>query len=122
MLRIKRHLFTAFGFMFLAIAVLGFIFPLLPGTPFLILAAYCLSKGSNRFHDWLISHRWFGPPIRNWREHHAIALRHKVTATGMMAISCAALFTRPQLPPAAKAGFGIFVVCLMAAIWSRKSR
>ena len=62
------------------IGVVGVVVPLLPTTPFLILAAYCFSRGSRRLHAWLIDHRTFGPPIRDWREHRAISRKAKFSA------------------------------------------
>ena len=75
-----RRLWTLLGAIALALGAIGVLVPLLPTTPFLILAAYCFSRGSQRLHDWLIDHRVFGPPIRNWREHRAIATKAKLSA------------------------------------------
>lgn len=76
----RRHLWTTFGAIALALGAIGVLVPLLPTTPFLILAAYFFSRGSQRLHDWLIDHRVFGPPIRNWREHRAISTKAKLSA------------------------------------------
>lgn len=46
----------------------GIVLPLVPTTPFLLLAAACFAKSSDRFHAWLLAHRRFGPVIRNYRE------------------------------------------------------
>jgi uncharacterized membrane protein YbaN (DUF454 family) len=51
--------------------------PLLPTTPFLLLAAFVFSKGSPRLHHWLIAHRTFGPIIQEWQQHRVIPLRVK---------------------------------------------
>ena len=76
----RRHFWTMLGAIALALGAVGILVPLLPTTPFLILAAYFFSRGSQRLHDWLIGHRVFGPPIRNWREHRAIATKAKLSA------------------------------------------
>jgi len=60
------------------LATAGVFLPLLPATPFLLLAAACFVRSSDRLHRWLLSHRWFGPYIRNYREHRAITPRAKV--------------------------------------------
>lgn len=57
--------------------ILGIILPLLPTTPFLLLAAFCFARGSERLHHWLISHKVLGPPIRDWENHGAISSRAK---------------------------------------------
>jgi len=62
----------------LGLGALGVVLPLLPTTPFLLLAAACFFRSSDRLYDWLMRHRWFGPYIRNYREHRAIALGAKV--------------------------------------------
>lgn len=63
-----------------ALGIIGIFLPLLPTTPFLLLAAACFVRSSDRAYRWLINHPWFGNYIRNYREHRAIPLRTKVTA------------------------------------------
>ena len=82
----RRHLWMALGWTALGLGVLGILLPLLPTTPFLILAAYFFSRGSKRLHAWLLSHRVFGPPIENWRTHRAISAKAKLTALAAMAL------------------------------------
>jgi hypothetical protein len=65
------------------------ILPLLPTTPFALLAAWCFAQSSERLHDWLVGHDVFGPLIRNWRENGAIAPRAKVVATAMIVAAIA---------------------------------
>ena len=62
------------------VGVIGIFVPLMPTTSFMILAAWCFARSSKRTEAWLLQHRVFGPPILAWREHGAIARRHKITA------------------------------------------
>ncbi len=75
---IKKWSLIAAGTLSLSIGVLGIFLPLLPTTVFLLIAAACYARSSDRLYDWLLAHRWFGPYIRNWREHKAIPVKSKV--------------------------------------------
>lgn len=79
-----RFAWRAAGALALLLGIIGIALPLLPTTPFLILAAFCFSRGSQRLHDWLLSHPRFGPPIRDWREHGAISRKGKALAVVAM--------------------------------------
>ena len=86
---VRRHLWMALGWAALGLGVLGIVVPLLPTTPFLILAAYFFSQGSRRLHAWLLNHRVFGPPIENWRRHRALSTGAKLAALAAMALMLA---------------------------------
>ncbi len=68
------------GSIALVLGLIGIALPLLPTTPFLLLAAFCFSRGSRKLHNWLINHPRLGPPIHEWREHGAISRRGKILA------------------------------------------
>ena len=80
-----RALWLMAGFLFLGLGLLGVVLPVLPTTPFLLLAAGCFAKSSPRLHRWLVTHPTFGPPIRNWEENGAISRKAKRLAVGSMA-------------------------------------
>ena len=82
----RRHLWMVLGWASLGLGALGVLLPLLPTTPFLILAAYFFSRSSQRMHAWLLNHRVFGPPIENWRTHRAISTGAKLAALATMAL------------------------------------
>ncbi|MFG1376585.1 YbaN family protein [Xanthobacter autotrophicus] len=67
----KKLLFAA-GIVFLVIGAIGMVVPMLPGTVFLILAAWCFTRSSPRFEAWLLNHRWLGPGVVRWRDTGAI--------------------------------------------------
>lgn len=73
-------MFVSIGGLSVGLAVVGIFIPLLPATPFLLLAAACFVRSSSRLYKWLITHKWLGPYIRNYREHRAITWKAK-TAT-----------------------------------------
>lgn len=87
----SRPLWMMFGIASLALAVAGAILPLLPTTPFLLLAAFAFARSSPRLHRWLVTHRAFGPAIENWRRYRGIGRRAKVAA--MIAIVLTFLLT-----------------------------
>ena len=76
--RLLEGLLVVAGTVFLAIGVIGIVIPLLPTTPFLLLAVACYLRGSKRMYDWLLSNRWLGEYIRDYREGRGIPLRIKV--------------------------------------------
>ncbi|MCP5179845.1 MAG: YbaN family protein [Pseudomonadales bacterium] len=68
----KKLAFTTAGIISLGLGIIGAVLPLLPTTPFLLLAAFCFTQGSSRLHGWLMSHPRLGPPIHAWQRHRAI--------------------------------------------------
>ena len=72
-----RLLWLLGGIVFVAVGAIGVVLPLLPTTPFLLLAAYCFARSSTKLHDWLLNHRSFGPLINNWDQHGSIDRRSK---------------------------------------------
>jgi uncharacterized membrane protein YbaN (DUF454 family) len=68
------------GTLCVGLAVIGIVVPLLPTTPFLLLAAVCYARSSDRFYQRLLSHPWLGEPIRNFRERRGLRRRQKVVA------------------------------------------
>ena len=74
------------GWISLALGTLGILLPLLPTTPFVLLAAYCFSKSSHRLHHWLTHQPQLGPMIQDWEQYGSISKRAKVTATVAMVI------------------------------------
>lgn len=109
--RLRRPMLLAAGWILTAIGVVGLVLPLMPGTIFLILAAWCFSQSSPRFEAWLLGHPRLGPQVRRWRETGSIARRVKVIACASMLLGFAIL-TRTSAPPIA---LWISGACLIAA-------
>jgi len=82
--RLMRHLLQAAGLLSLALGVIGIFLPLLPTTPFLLLAAACFMRSSRRCYLWLVGHPRLGPWIRDYLDGEGIPLKGKVYATGLM--------------------------------------
>lgn len=73
-------LYKVLGFLLVGLAGLGFVLPVLPGTPFLLAAAWCFARSSEKWHQWLLNSELFGPIIANWEENRCISWRTKVVA------------------------------------------
>jgi uncharacterized membrane protein YbaN (DUF454 family) len=61
---VSNVLFVTVGFLFLGLGIVGIALPILPTTPFLLLASFCFLKGSKRLHHWLMANKHFGPRIK----------------------------------------------------------
>lgn len=77
---IRKWLLALAGILAVVLGLIGVFVPVLPTTPFLLLAAACFVRSSPRLYVWLIHHKWLGAHIRNYREHRAVSLPAKVTA------------------------------------------
>jgi len=74
------------GFLCVGLATLGVVLPGLPTTPFLLLAAACFARSSERFYGWLLGNPVFGPMIRDWRETRSMSRRSKAIALGSIVV------------------------------------
>lgn len=97
MQRYLKVVLVAAGSVSLFLGILGIILPLLPTTPFLLLAVACYARSSEKLYRWLLNHRLLGKHIKNYREGKGIPLRAKVTALSMLwlSIGYSALFLVP---------------------------
>ena len=75
----------AVGLAAVLLAALGVVLPLLPTTPFLLVAVYAFARSSDRWHAWLHSNPVFAPLIRDWRRYRAISRRAKIVGVASMA-------------------------------------
>lgn len=95
---IKRYIYIALGWFFVSIAVLGIFLPLLPTTPFLLLASSFFMKGSTRFYNWLTLHPTFGPIILDWNLHRSVSKKVKQKAIILIIASfCFSIWLVPLL-------------------------
>ena len=82
-----RAVFLAIGILALALGLLGIFLPVLPTTPFVLLAAACFARGSEPLHNWLLAHRIAGPIIVEWRERRSMPPGIKPWAFLMIVLS-----------------------------------
>ena len=81
---LTRPIWIAAGLVAVACAVVGAVLPLVPTTPFLLLAAYAFARSSPRLHRWLTTHKQFGPLIDDWNRHGAVSRRTKTISVSII--------------------------------------
>ncbi|WP_236251035.1 YbaN family protein [Jeongeupia sp. HS-3] len=113
----RRNLWRIAGLIALLLGVIGAVLPLLPTTPFVLLAAFCFARGEPVWHAWLLRHKVFGPLILEWEARGAVPRRAKWIATIMMAASLAisALLIRSYVVWFA----GISMALVLVWLWRR---
>ena len=84
---LSRWVLTIAGTFFVGLGILGIFLPLLPTTPFLLLAAACYARSSERFYHWLLNNRWFGNYLKNYWERKGIPLKIKVLSISFLWIT-----------------------------------
>jgi len=84
--RLKKTLYMLLGFLFILLGILGVFLPLLPTTPFIILAAFLFSQSSEKYHQWLLNNKVFGPILYNWENSRCIPNFAKKLSFIMIAI------------------------------------
>ncbi len=117
--RFLRPFYLIAGLLTLAIGIIGIFVPLLPTTPFVLLAAFCFSKGSERLHKWLLNHKLFGDIIQNWERYGVIRSRVKWVSTILIIIMLSYPIGFLAVPLIAKITAGVIGVCVILFIQTR---
>ena len=91
---LRRYLLIIIGTFFLGLGIIGIFLPLLPTTPFLLLAAACYTRSSKGLYNWLLTNRWLGNYIRNYRERKGVPFKIKILSISFLwiAIGYSAIF------------------------------
>ena len=89
---IRKTLWSGLGFLSLGCAYVGFVTPGVPFSVFLVFAAYCFSKSSERMHNWIYNHKHFGPFLTNWTQKRVFPTRMKYMMIAVMVSSLLFLF------------------------------
>ncbi|EQA1631333.1 TPA: DUF454 family protein [Enterobacter hormaechei subsp. steigerwaltii] len=85
----QRTILIIIGWLAVVLGTLGVVLPLLPTTPFILLAAWCFARSSPRFHHWLLYRSWFGGYLRHWQKHRAMPAGAKPRAVAFILITFA---------------------------------
>ena len=112
---IKKFLYFALGCLCMVMAYIGVITPGIPYSPFVVAAAFCFARSSERAHRWIMNHRIFGPFLTNWSEKRVFPEKMKYLMIAMMTLSLA-LMTVSGVKPIGIISTGIFM--LLVAVWA----
>ena len=113
-----KLIWAMLGLLAMALAIIGVMLPLMPTVPFLLLAAFCFARSSQKLHRWLISHKNFGPTIIAWNTSGAIGQTAKRYATlSILAVFSLSLFIGLNLGILILQGF--VLSCVLGFIWTR---
>jgi hypothetical protein len=104
----KRRIFIIAGFASVGMGTLGMFLPLLPTTPFLLLAAYCFARGSDRWYRWLLRHKQLGPYIHAFRNKTGLTRAQKLRIGASFTVLMGVSFYCAPLPT---------VRALLAVLW-----
>lgn len=105
-----RYLYLTLGWLAVITGIVGAFLPVLPTTPFLLVAIWCFSRSSPKLEAWLLNHPKYGAPLRNWRENGTITRRAKISAVAIMSMSYAIVVFATSL-----SAFHIIIVGLIMA-------
>ena len=117
-----RTIFILAGWISLLLGLIGVFLPILPTTPFVILAAFFFSKGSERLHQWLLSRPHLGKMVLEWEQHRIIRLKAKIFSTALIIPLFTYTLLYVDVHVAIKAIVLATGVAVLTFIWSRPSK
>lgn len=118
---LQKYFLLTLGCLFVGLGIIGAFLPVVPTTPFLLVAAACFSRSSPRFHQWLLDRKHIGPALRAWEERRVIRRKAKISATiGLFGgISIPIFFL--SIHWGVKVIMVITAIAVSAYIWAQKS-
>jgi uncharacterized membrane protein YbaN (DUF454 family) len=117
-----RAFYFVLAWISFVLGLIGIVVPVLPTTPFMILAAFLFSKSSERWHQWMLQLPFAGKAILQWRQHRVINIKAKVLATVVMGISAWVIWTTTKIQFPIKTGVIGFMAATCIFIWIQKSK
>jgi uncharacterized membrane protein YbaN (DUF454 family) len=113
--KLKKFLYFTLGCLCIVMAYIGVVTPGIPYSPFVVAAAFCFARSSERAHRWIMNHKIFGPFLTNWSEKRVFPQKMKYLMIGMMSLSLT-LMMLGTVPLRGVVYTGIFMLCV--AIWA----
>jgi uncharacterized membrane protein YbaN (DUF454 family) len=118
----KKITYLLLGHLSLALGIIGAFLPVLPTTPFLLLAAFFYSKSSARLHMWMLEHKYLGPPLKDWQQSGVIGIKAKWLATVMILLVIGWRFPKLNIDLWIKILASSVLLAVLAFIWTRPSK
>jgi hypothetical protein len=119
---ILRGVLMAFGWLWVGIAFIGVVVPVIPTTGPILLAAFLFSKSSDRFDRWLVANRFFGGIVRDWRAGNGFTVRAKAIAVAAIGISFAITTTWFVTTPYARAAMWLLAGAIATYVVTRPTK
>lgn len=117
-----KPVWFVFAWISFGLGAFGAFVPIIPTTPFMILAAYLFSKSSPRFHAWILSLPIAGPAVSEWNNYRVVRTRAKILCATMILISLTLIWLKAGVPDALKIILTIILVSVCTFVITRKSK
>lgn len=115
----KKYILLAAGWFFVLLGLIGAFLPILPTTPFLILAAYFFSKSSKKLHHWLLTRPKVGPLIKEWELHGIIGRKAKIYCTASIVLIFSSTLYFSNINNWLKLLLVVIATSILSFIWTR---
>ena len=117
---LQKKFMVGLGWFFILLSAIGVLLPILPTTPFLILALAIFANSSPKFHRMLLNNRWFGPILKEWEDNRTVTRQIKVRATLLVLVSFSFSIFLLQTSWILQAMLMTIAVILLVYIWRLK--
>lgn len=119
---LKSSFYLALGYLSFALGFIGIFLPILPTTPFMIVALWAFSKGSKKMHNWLLNHPKFGKSLQAWEQHRIIPIKAKLTALLFISASATYILFFSNIPTYAAVMSVSTMACAITYVLTRPSK